>query len=212
MQKLTEGKRKKLRELLIESVFKYKNNLLDKNFLIICEDYSFVELSFSKEKFKHLTGIQSIYNNTDFYKNCKNRTFAYSDINENQYYNYNTILKKCKNLFSIDKFLSSDIKDTLFLSNLHTNTRIFPVAIDNTARNICIGFNEQNIASTMRTSTSHLKSDEKKLIIAIFSKGKNEDLYNNLLYIKDTKELVSNCPALKDKLSKEMNERFSYIA
>lgn len=77
---IDENKRKKLRENAIKGAEKYSHYLIDKDFLVICEDGTEHVIHFYKSDFKHLTGIKSNLNENDFFTNCVNRHLDLGNI------------------------------------------------------------------------------------------------------------------------------------
>ena len=74
----------------------------------------------------------------------------------------------------------------LILINLHTNTIDFPLAIESPKDKMVIAFTgNDNHARSLRNN-NQTNSDEKKQIIAIFSKKRNaKERYTQLIYLKD---------------------------
>lgn len=74
----------------------------------------------------------------------------------------------------------------LILINLHTNTIDFPLAIESPKDKMVIAFTgNDNHARSLRNN-NQTNSDEKKKIIAIFSKKRNsKEKYTQLIYLKD---------------------------
>ncbi|MGN0006350.1 MAG: PBECR4 domain-containing protein [Candidatus Gastranaerophilaceae bacterium] len=202
----------KLRNYLIIAANKYSSYLIGKDFLILSDNYSVFTISFTIERFKHLTGITTNLSERNFYSKCRNGTLLFSDIETNQHYDFNTLKKKCKALSNIDKFLYADAKDTLIINNLRTNTRSYKLTINNLSQKICICFHDVvNIGWSLRTSVNFDNCSDTKKVIAIFSKNKNCSKYSNIVYISNIKSIYKNFSNIEKYLSKELKDKFSYI-
>lgn len=209
---IDENKRKKLRENAIKGAKQYSHYLTDKDFLVICEDGTEHILHFYKADFKHLTGIKSNLNDDDFFTNCENRHLDLGNISEYQKYNWETLNSKSKRIVKIHRIVYDNIQNTLFLINLHTNTRNFPVAIKNTNIDTCVGFlNSNNKARTLRKYSSSQNAEEEKKIGLIVAKKDNTTLYNELIYVSNIKNIYDANNKIMDKLSDGLQNKFLEI-
>ena len=113
-------KEKEILKILKESAIKYKENLKDKNLLIIYKERTeikYIEILFLARNFMHLTGVKCNDKNgknmkaNQFYQACLNNKLSYKDIiiKQNgttklkldilsQLININKNFKKCKNI------------------------------------------------------------------------------------------------------------------
>lgn len=209
---IDENKRKKLRNNAIRGAAKYSHYLIDKDFLVICEDGTEYVLHFYKSDFKHLTGIKSNLNDDDFFTNCVNRHLDLGNISEYQKYNWETLNSKSKRIIQIHRIVYDNIQNTLFLINLHTNTKDFPVAIKNTNIDTCVGFlNTNNKARTLRKYNSSNDAEKEKKICLILAKKVNTTLYNELIYISNIKNIYDANNKIVDKLSDNLQNKFLEI-
>lgn len=193
-----------LRDKAITGAKKYQQYLMGKKFLIVCDDMTSNEVVFYKRDFLHLTGIHSDLSDNRFFENCvaEPSTLSENNILQNQHYNYSTLKGKAKKIEIIDKIIYGKTENSLFMINLHTGTRDYPVGIRNSDINTCVGFIDgDNHARTLRKySNSTICSSEKK-INAIFSKQVSENKYDTIIYINDS--LNESFP---DSISKYFSE------
>lgn len=126
---ISVNQRKKLRNNAIKGASQYAHYLMDKVFLVVCEDGKEYELRFLKSDYRHLTGIRTNLDDDTFFEQCKSRTLDIGNINEYQKYNWDTLKTKAKRICDIQRLLYDNIQNALFMINLHTKTRDFPVAI-----------------------------------------------------------------------------------
>lgn len=82
-----------------------KQYLINKKFLIVCEDGENYEVAFYKKDFKHLTGIHSDLNNERFFENSALGILSENNIFETQHYNYQTLKQKADRIEKIEKLI-----------------------------------------------------------------------------------------------------------
>ena len=165
-----------------------------------------------KNDFRHLTGIKSNLKDDLFFQNSKKGHLDLGNIAEYQKYNWETLKSKSKGIVQIHKILYEDIQNSLFLINLHTNTRDFPVAIKNTNINTCIGFvDSYHKARTLRKYNSSNKADSQKKISLIVAKKADMVLYNELVYISAIKNVYGLNESILEKLSENVEDSFLEI-
>lgn len=209
---INEGKRKRLRENAIKGAVLYAQYLMDKIFLVICEDGSEYTLRFLKSDYRHLTGIDSNLDDDIFFDNCKARYLDIGNINEYQKYNWQTLNSKAKRISQIHRILYDNIQNALFMINLHARTRDFPVAIKNTNIDTCIGFvDNNNKARTLRKYNSSNDADAQKKISLIIAKKQDEPLYSELVYVSIVKNIYEVNEKIVDKMSVKLQDRFLEI-
>ena len=209
---IDRNKRKMLRDNTIKGARQYSHYLVDKDFLVLCEDGRQYVLHFLKNDFRHLTGIKSNLKDDLFFQNSKKGHLDLGNIEEYQKYNWETLKSKSKGIAQIHKILYENIQNSLFLINLHTNTRDFPVAIKNTNINTCIGFvDSYHKARTLRKYNSSNKADSQKKISLIVAKKADMVLYNELVYISAIKNVYGLNESILEKLSEKVEDRFLEI-
>lgn len=212
MHLINESKRRILRDAAIKGASKYSHYLMNKVFLVVCEDGTEYELRFLKSDYRHLTGCDSNLDDDTFFENCRNRHLDIGNIDEYQKYNWQTLNSKAKRIMDIHRILYDNIQGALFMINLHTNSRNFPVAIKNTNIDTCIGFvNSNNKARTLRKYISSNSADEQKKIHFIMAKKQNESLYDEIVYVFNVKEIYDKNNAILNKMSEQLQNKFLEI-
>lgn len=206
---ISENNRKKLRKSAIEGASLYGHYLMDKVFLVLCEDGKEYTLRFLKSDYRHLTGISSNLTDDVFFDNCKSRQLDIGNINEYQKYNWDTLKSKGKRISQIHRIIYDNVTNALFMINLHTNTRTFPVAIKNKNIDTCIGFvDNNNKARTLRKYNSSNNADEQKKIFLIVAKRQNEILYSELIYTSEIDSIYKLNETILEKMSPSLQDRF----
>lgn len=199
MNQLTEGHKEKLRSQIITGAQNYNKFLLNKVFKIICDDNSTVDIRFFSNDFKHLTGLYSDLNDSEFYNNCCTGHISSGNIDTNQKYNWSTLKTKGKHIENIQELLYKDGEKILVAEVLDTNTYIYPYAVKNLSNNICVGFvNNINKARSLRKASNSTNVKSEKKISAIFAKHINSTLYDELVYIDSTKKYKNDDEILTD--------------
>lgn len=209
---IDENKRKKLRENAIAGAREYSHYLVNKDFLILCEDGTAHILHFYKADFRHLTGIKSNLSDEDFYNNCVNGYLDVGNISAYQKYNWATLNSKSKRIAQIHRIVYYNIQDSLFMINLHTNTMNFPVAVKNTSIDACIGFfNPNNKARTLRKYNSSNNAEQQKKIELIVAKRTGLLLYDELIYVSTVKNIHTLNSTIVEQLSAGLQNKFLEI-
>lgn len=209
---INDSERKYLRDKIIEGAKAYKNQLLNKKFLILCEDDSIYELVFHKKDFQHLTGLSTDLKDKRFFENSSDGILSENNILENQHYNYRTLKSKADSISSIDRIIYNDTESSLFMINLHTNTCDFPVAIRNSTFNTCVGFTgNDNHARTLRKYSNSQNCDSEKRINVILSKEVTSEKYEKLVYVRKGVEKFNINEDYIDT-SSEIKDIVKYIA
>ncbi len=177
----------------------------------MCEDGEEYIVHFLKGDFKHLTGITTDLSDVDFYKSSVKRTLDIGNINEYQKYNWATLKSKMKRISSIHRILYDNIQDSLFLINLHTNTRVYPIAIKNTNIDACIGFVENNNARTLRKYNSSNEVDNQKKVLMILAKKRKGNLYEEVVYLSKVQDSYKVDEGIIEIMSEKLQDRFLEI-
>lgn len=197
-----------LRKCSIEGARNYNHYLVGKVFLIICEDGTESLIRFFKTDFVHLTGIESNLRDNAFYKQCIVGKLTDGNINNYQKYNWQTLKGKADRVKKIHKIVYADVKNSLFMFQLHTRTGVFPVAIRNSVTNTCVGYKgDIHKARSLRKFTNSGNADAEKKIAAIFAKQEDQEKYNELVYISTVQKLYKNDKDFVNKLSDTLKDR-----
>lgn len=209
---ISANQRKKLRTNAIKGATRYAHYLMDKVFLVVCEDGKEYELRFLKSDYRHLTGIRTNLDDDTFFEQCKNRTLDIGNINEYQKYNWDTLKTKAKRICDIQRLLYDNIQNALFMINLHTQTRDFPVAIKNTNINACVGFiDNNNKARTLRKYNSSNDADEQKKIYLIIARKQNASLFDELVYTSSVEDIYKVNKDIVDKMEENLQDKYLEI-
>ena len=209
---ITSNQKIHLRKCYIQGAQNYNHFLMGKIFLIICEDGTETTIRFFKKDYIHLTGIETNLGDNIFFENCKNSTLNNNNILTHQKYNWSTLRGKGTRIQNIHRIIYSNVKESLFIFNLHTNTAHFPVAIRNCTINTCIGFKDElHKARTLRKFTNSGSSDCEKKIVAIFAKKESQSMYDELVYISSIHKIYEMNNTFLDKLSNLLRNRLECI-
>lgn len=209
---IDDSKRSFLRDKIVTGAQKYKNRLMNKRFLIICEDGQEYMISFFYKDFLHLTGISSNLDETRFFRNSYKGLLSTGNIHRQQKYNWSTLKSKATRIELIDQIIYANVQNSLFMENLHTNTYDYNVAIRNTTINTCVGFKGSiHKARTLRKASNSTNASTTKKILAIFSKQPNELVYNELVYINSVNILLNKNSDIINSLSNEIKSKFTFI-
>lgn len=129
----------------------YKKYLLGKRFLVLFNNAQYIEIIFSKDKFKHLTGISSKINARDFYDLCigkknKNgkskRYISPIDIYTTNKHPRILALKKFKIFDQLHKIFS---EASYVLEEIESETRIYKFGLSNIQLTLlCQNFQQAN--------------------------------------------------------------------
>lgn len=199
-------------EIITECAKLYERNLKSKNLLILSinnqsKRYNYIEVAFDKSNFMHLTGVivdKKKISAKYFYNKCLNKKLSPDDFDLRK--DGTTELK----LSILPKLMipSSQLKIIGDFNNLGINLYAEKITGNTMA---CMGFKK---VGSYYIPITILKEDTRKLIkfqeqvIAIFSKKKTEDKYNNINYI--AKKVIININDLPsevfDKLDVEAHD------
>lgn len=202
---LTDNHKERLKRCIITGAQNYEHYLLNKVFKIVCEDGSNVDVRFFQNDYKHLSGLYSNLNDEDFFKFCRDGIIDIGNIKTNQKYNWDTLRNKGDRIAHIHEMLYLDGEQTLLLECLDTKNRIFPYAIRNDDNDICVCFVDiSNKARSLRKAHSSLNAREEKKICSVFAKNTEDAIYNELVYLRDSKMLTENNPEIINILSEDI--------
>ena len=202
MHSLSKSNKTRIIRDVIAGARLYEKFLVPYDFLIVTNDGKYNEVRFNKGDFAHLVGALSNLNDLDFYKNCIKGTIAINNINNQQHYDFGTIRKKIMRITKINKIIYANAQTNLVLVNLHTKTQNFPLAIESADDKMVVAFIGKDLHARSLRNNNQTDADERKNILAIFSKEKNsKSKYSNCVYLKNYDVLKSVCCNLKQKVS-----------
>lgn len=175
--------RNSMREKIIAGAKNFKIHLMNKTFAITCNNNEIYYVRFFAKDFQHSTGLLSNIPEMEFFERCYDETISVENILENQKYNISTLKFKTNKVANIQDVMYSATDGGLFMINLHTHTRTYPVAIRNKNINVCVGFTgNMNRARTLRKYTNSNNTDEQLEIVSIFCKNNDPVLCDQLVY------------------------------
>lgn len=176
-------------KILKESAIKYKENLKDKNLLIIYKEKTeikYIEILFLARNFMHLTGVKCNDKNgkympaNQFYQACLNNKLSYKDITAKPNGTTKLKLDILSQLININKNFKM-----IGVYNNYKNELITEILLGNI--NMCLGLTK-NISSYYIPNTL-LKEDIRKIvikpyrIIAVLKKDMKDEKYKNIIYL-----------------------------
>lgn len=193
--------KKEILKILKESAIKYKENLKDKNLLIIYKEKAkikYIEILFLARNFMHLTGVKCNDKNkkymksNQFYQACLNNKLSYKDIIIKQ--NGTTKLK----LDILSQLIYIDKKCKMIgVYNNYKKELVTEVLLGNI--NMCLGLTKGS--SLYYIPNTLLKEDIRKIVIkpyqimAILKKKVKDERYKDIIYINkkiDISEINNN--------------------
>lgn len=217
MHRLDVEKKRYIRTRIIAGAINYKLLLVNKKFLIICEDGTYREVCFMIKDYQHLTGVKSNLGNIDFFNNCYKRTISDGNIDNLQTHDWHTLKRKADRIEIIHRIFDSDPNLSLIIDNFPTRTKTFPIAVRNAYDKMCIGFiseqdrarkSEQNVARSLRVSQS-IEGMTVKKIIAIFSKEMTgPSNYNKLVYVSNVSNVMAITSELQTLIDEDIYKKF----
>lgn len=200
MANLKDSNKERIRNSIILGAQIYKNKLIPYDFLVITDDYQYYTVRFNAVDFAHLIGIDTVFSDKDLFENCVKGTISKENIKTNQHYNFGTLKQKSNRIEKIHKIIYAKNDAHLILINLHTNTRDFPLAIENTDDKMVVAFvGKDHCARSLRKNNS-TECDKRKTIIGIYAKSKGSSgKYNVQIYLKKDYFLTSTWAFLIDE-------------
>ena len=210
-------------KILQEAAKKYKENLLNKDFLIISKldsKYNSVECRFTAENFRHLTGAKwnSKLNNADNAKEVQSASHFLYDLvddrfNPNSHYEFNGVAKqKLKVLpYAVEFFKharycgSFNGMSFALVCNYIIGNRSFILCLDKEDDNKNLLFPRSLLDKNARDLITDHEAE-----IAIFRKGISDKSYKECVYVSDSvKEPLSKLPlpkTIKGKIKPYLSE------
>lgn len=190
-------------ELLMKKLNKayliYKNEFLNKNFLVIArkgKNIEIIEIKFRKEHFKHLVGIRGIKAN-DFFEKLSQKRLSIKELQElgkNPY-----IIKKLNSFSKLKKLL----EESPYLYDFHPHSTP-KVELDKIIANIDREIKKELIglkflknlsgksyvpASIERRKASEITTEDRKRIIFILEKNLIDREYSKIIFKVDEEDI-----------------------
>lgn len=191
--------------------------LMDKHYLIIYEG-NYIEITFNKRNFKHLTGIGSNLNAKSFFDNSLSGKIRCNQIFFDMNHPYALCKKKLEGLINLEKSLCSDL---LILHKIKSKTYIIPEGLTNL--DFVLGLdvnnnkngkilNEMLIPYTLRVEddTAFDNSSSQHQVDFIISKLAQEKMYSTL-YFGNASNLMSLPEEIKSTIDFNNIEIYNII-
>lgn len=205
-------KEKEILKILKESAIKYKENLKDKNLLIIYKERTeikYIEILFLARNFMHLTGVKCNDKNgknmkaNQFYQACLNNKLSYKDIIIKQNGTTKLKLDILSQLININKNFKM-----IGEYNNYKNKLVTEILLGNI--NMCLGLTKNT--SSYYIPNTLLKEDIRKLvikpcrIIAVLKKNVESEQYKDVIYLnKEDIDVTNNNTDLFKKINIKNN-------
>lgn len=167
--------------ILFNAAKLFKKNLEDKKFLVIFKDTTTIdslELKFSASNFLHLTGVESDFRSSHFYKRCIIQRLTVNDFNfredgttELKLEVLERMMDFCKNVKMIGDFNDNSLK----LSTEKVAGNVFA----------SIGFVKNNdffVPNTLLNKDIRHSTNKTKQVLFILSKNMSDEMYKVLEY------------------------------
>lgn len=163
----------------------YKRNLLGKTFLYVFNN-EYIEVSFRKADFAHLTGIDKHLSAVEFYKEAVRGTLREKQVFFSKRFPRDLCLKKLRELHNLFKLTCSDL---IVLKDIKTSTKFYKFGFTDLDFTLCVcedideNGNKKSgyfVPRSFRIGDCFEKSREVYSVDFIFSKENNKRFYNKL--------------------------------
>ena len=165
----------------------FKNNVVGKKFLYVF-DNRYIEVSFKKGNFKHLTGVDTKLSANDFYKYAVKGTLKKTHIFFSSNHPYALYEKKVKHIQDISKLAKSqsvmleDIKTGTTTFKFGTTDLYFTLLMEHEYDTAGNAKSECYIVKSLRDEDCFDKASGYFLVTNVFVKDSNDKKYSNILY------------------------------
>lgn len=198
-----EQKKEQLREAILNSAKAYSENLVGKDFLYVVGDQYF-EVSFPKDRFLHLTGVQTSISAADFYRFAKNRKLSSNQFYLTATHNFYNAKKKLSCLPMLHDLTTTPIR---ILYDYQTSTLTYKLCLTNETITLCLSRNtDQNgnetsevyfpISLRINDHAVTASKCEDNGVDFIFTKDTSKPMYSTLLMSDTSKTLTDRIQRL----------------
>ena len=201
--------KKNVLKVIINSAKLYKNNLVDKNFLIVSKTnntpYKFWELKFEKKQFAHLTGVKLNISSTYFYKKAISRSLSIKDFEPRS--DGSTELK----LEVLPKLM--EFKDSIRMIGDYDDCspKLYTEVLAGNLQG-ALGFvtDEKSdlVPNTCLKCNTKLRSKPERIVLML-SKKFYENEYCNIEYIAEKNFDINELKSIDNEFKDEINKLFS---
>ncbi|MDO4274514.1 MAG: PBECR4 domain-containing protein [Eubacteriales bacterium] len=179
-------KREQIVDKIVNAAREYKKYLLGRTFMFVF-DKKYIEVSFRKEEFAHLTGVDRKMSAKEFYKEAVRGTLRQNQIYFSSRYPFDLCEKKMKEL---DKLPQALHQDGFILEEISAHSVCYKFGFSELNFTLCFGQDldgtgnkrsEYYLAKSFRIGDCFERSSNVYDIEYIFSKRNNQRLYNEIL-------------------------------
>lgn len=167
----------------------YKDKLLDKTFMFVFNN-EYKEVTFKKNNFKHLTGVDSKLSAHQFFKNALSLRLYPIHIQFNTYHPYHLCMEKLRYINNIYELMHNEC---VILKNIKTQTCTYTFGSTNLY--FVLLFSEDIdssnlIVKSLRGDCCVDKAATKYFVDYIFMKEINDDKYKKLCFCKNNQTIL----------------------
>ncbi len=178
----------KVKNMIIGATRVYGQFLSGKNFLYVYGE-NYFEVSFPVDHFRHLTGVNSMTNAIDFYKDAKKGSLTNNQFYFDKHYRSDLASKKLSCLLRLSDLTSNLV---CVLKDMKTDTYYYKMSL--TDFKFTLGLVEDGagvyVPMSLRVeSKSFDRSLDGDIVDFIFSKDASIDKYDTLLVRDDNKDI-----------------------
>lgn len=168
-------------------------------------DNRYIEVSFRKEEFAHLTGVDKHLSAKDFYKEAARGTLRQNQIFFSKRYPYDLCIKKIREL---DKLPRAVHEDGFVLEDIATNTAVYKFGFTELNFTLCLGQDmdkqgnkrsDYDIAQSFRVEDCFDKTQNVFDIDFILKKRNDQKIYEEILLQNKPLDKMKNIG--KEKIS-----------
>lgn len=197
---------------IIQNAVANYENLVGQTYLYVFEN-RYIEVTYRRKDFMHLTGVDCRMAAEQFYRNIKDGILKPNQIFFNQRHPYDLCKKKSAFLSSIPLLTNTDI---LVLEDLTTSTFTYRFGLTDVEFVLCLSLDyddngvpksEYYIARSLRAGDEFDKSQKAYEINLIFSKRNDEKVYQNVLYDDGKCKMESLSSDILQKLDSSLYEK-----
>ncbi|MFI3236614.1 MAG: PBECR4 domain-containing protein [Lachnospiraceae bacterium] len=201
--------RKAIVDKIVEFARDYSEHLLGNTFMFVF-DNRYIEVSFRKSDFAHLTGVDKHLSANDFYKEAKRGTLRENQIRFSSRHPYDLCLKKVVHMEDLARAFYSD---GIVLEDVGTDTALYKFGFTELNFTLCFGEdldkdgNKRSayfIPKSLRSGDCFERSDNVYEIDFIFRKKNNQRIYNEMLF-QGNKEIKSIPHMISEMLDEPLN-------
>lgn len=191
-------KKNAIRQDIIDAAQVYSRDLAGKTFLYVYGE-EFFEVSFSVERFLHLTGVESSLYAKAFYKNAKKSMLNNGQFYFSQRHPYASAKKKLPCLKRLPELTSNMV---CILKDMKTETAVYKISVSNLEFTLGLTenlddegkkINDLYFPKSLRVEDSSVeKSSDGEIVDFIFAKDASLTKYNDLR-VMDKNKNIPDC-------------------